>query len=74
MDKQTKYFLDKLQEINVKYLEETEQWLQHVFHLVLHDSITLDDVCEIGERYGLDIEKSYNKLVDQFEDEENKED
>ncbi len=64
MSPDQKYFVDKIQEINTEFLKETELWLLKVYHHVLHDQITPDDVCEIGERFGLDIEETYAKMVD----------
>ena len=61
MDKYQKEILDIIKRLNTQYQQETEAWLQHVYHLVLHDRITLNDVCDIGARYGLDIENSYNE-------------
>jgi len=74
MTNQQKYFLDKLQEVNLQYLQETETWLLKVYHMLLHDNLTLDDVCDIGERYGLNIESSYNELMNTFEDNDEEED
>lgn len=68
MDKQTKYFLDKLQEINLEYQRETEQWLLKVYHLLLHDNLDLDVLCEIGQRFGIDLEESYDRLLEQVAD------
>lgn len=68
MDRNQKEMLDIIKKLNLQYQKQTEYWLQQIYHLVLHDRITLNDVCDIGERYGLDIESSYNELMDTFED------
>ncbi len=74
MSPDQKYMLGKIQEINAEFLKETELWLLKVYHLVLHDQITPDDICEIGERFGLDIEESYVKMVDIMIEEEGEDD
>jgi len=70
MTNQQKYFLDKLQEINLQYLQETETWLLKVYHMHLHDNLTLDDVCDIGARYGLDIQAKYDDLTMNMEEDD----
>lgn len=65
-----KYFIDKLKEVNEEYKKELEKILLSLYHKVLHDSITIDDVCDIGERFNLDIEEEYMKKLPFTNDEE----
>lgn len=59
-----------INDLNKAYNETLEDYLVGIYHKVLNDSITLDDVCDIGEKHGLDIENEYNQRVSQLEDED----
>lgn len=67
------YFLKKLQEINQEYLKETEMILVSLYHRLLHDDLTLDDLIDIGNRFQLDIEGTYLTMIGPMEEEDDTE-
>jgi len=74
MTKETYHVSNKeyklFQRMNQLYLQQTEYILVSLYHRVLHDNITLNDIEDIGERYGLNISESYGKMMDTLIDEE----
>lgn len=61
-------FLKQLHKVNLEYQKEMLFVLTHIYHLTLHESLSICDLQSLGERYNLDVSKEYNRLMNTLED------
>lgn len=62
--------LAQIHKLNNVYKDEMLYVLMRIYHLTIHEDLTLTDLQSIGERYNLDLSNEYHKVMKTLEDED----
>lgn len=63
-------FLKELEKVNLAFQEEVKFSLLQIYHLLMCDNLTVNDLEEIANRYNIDLTEEYYHYMDSVEDNE----